>query len=444
MGLCEPDDGTYPARGGIFVTGADKKTVPRGDGRTYAAVTAVYWAFTLTDGGLRMLVLLHFHQLGFTPLDIAFLFLLYEATGVLTNFLGGWIGARFGVRITLFAGLAVQISALLMLSATNPAWAAFFSVAYVMVAQALSGVAKDLTKMSSKSAIKLVVTSDEAGVLFRWVAALTGSKNALKGVGFLLGGVMLEGLGFAPSLFVMAGMLAGMLVVGLLTIKADLGRASTKIVKRDLFAKTREINFLSAARIFLFASRDVWFVVGVPVFLYDQLGWSFDRVGLFMAVWVVGYGIVQALVPRFLWRTRDAGTAARGAVIWGGFLASLPALIAAGLTPGWMPAEFGSGDAPAIILVGGLLMFGVVFAVNSALHSYLIVAYSDADKVALNVGFYYMANAVGRFSGTLLSGLVYQLAGLVATLWVSAAMVLMAILLTLPLGGGSRALPRAD
>ena len=413
------------------------------DGRTYASVTAAYWAFTLTDGALRMLVLLHFHQLGFTPLDIAFLFLLYEAMGVITNFLGGWIGARFGLRITLFAGLAVQIAALLMLSATNPAWTALFSVGYVMVAQALSGVAKDLTKMSSKSAVKLVVASEEDGLLFRWVAVLTGSKNALKGVGFLLGGVMLEGLGFTHALYAMAGMLAVVLATALLTIKADLGRAKTKIVKRDLFAKTREINFLSAARIFLFASRDVWFVVGVPVFLYDQLGWSFDRVGLFMAVWVVGYGIVQALVPRFLRRTRDAGSAARGAVLWGSVLALLPALIAAGLTPGWMPAEFGAGDAPAIILVGGLLLFGVVFAVNSALHSYLIVAYSDADKVALNVGFYYMANAVGRFAGTLLSGLVYQLAGLTATLWVSAVMVLLAVMLTLPLGGGRRAVSQS-
>ncbi|WP_339853400.1 organoarsenical effux MFS transporter ArsJ, partial [uncultured Nisaea sp.] len=357
--------------------------------------------------------------------------------------LGGWIGARFGLRITLFAGLAVQIAALLMLSATNPAWTAFFSVGYVMVAQALSGVAKDLTKMSSKSAVKLVVASDEAGLLFRWVAVLTGSKNALKGVGFLLGGVMLEGLGFTHALYAMAGMLAVVLAVALLTIKADLGRAKSKIVKRDLFAKTREINFLSAARIFLFASRDVWFVVGVPVFLYDQLGWSFDRVGLFMAVWVVGYGIVQALVPRFLHRTRDAGAAARGAVLWGSVLALLPALIAAGLTPQWMPVRFGTGDAPAIILVGGLLLFGVVFAVNSALHSYLIVAYSDADKVALNVGFYYMANAVGRFAGTLLSGLVYQLAGLTATLWVSAAMVLLAVMLTLPLGGGRRAVSQS-
>lgn len=401
------------------------------DGRTYAAVTAAYWAFTLTDGALRMLVLLHFHRLGFTPLDIAFLFLLYEAMGIVTNFLGGWIGARFGLKITLFSGLAVQIAALLMLSLTDPGWTAFFSVGYVMLAQALSGIAKDLTKMSSKSAVKLVVASEGDGLLFKWVAILTGSKNALKGVGFLLGGVMLQWLGFELSLHVMAGMLALVLAVSVLTVTADLGKAKQKIARRDLFAKTREINFLSAARIFLFASRDVWFVVGVPVFLYDRLGWSFDRVGLFMAVWVVGYGIVQALVPRFMRKTKDAGAAARGAALWGGLLALLPALIAAGLTPELAPPA--DMLSPSTILIGGLLLFGIVFAVNSALHSYLIVAYSDADKVALNVGFYYMANAVGRFAGTLLSGLVYQLAGLTATLWVSAAMVALAVLLTLPL-----------
>lgn len=401
------------------------------DGRTYAAVTAAYWAFTLTDGALRMLVLLHFHRLGFTPLDIAVLFLLYEAMGIVTNFLGGWIGARYGLKITLFSGLAVQIAALLMLSQTDSAWTMLFSVGFVMTAQALSGIAKDLTKMSSKSAVKLVVASEAEGLLFKWVAILTGSKNALKGVGFLLGGVMLQWLDFAPSLYLMAGMLAVVLGASLLTVTADLGKAKQKIAKRDLFAKSREINFLSAARIFLFASRDVWFVVGVPVFLYDRLGWSFDRVGLFMAIWVVGYGIVQAAVPRFLRNTRDVGGAARGAALWGGLLALLPALIAAGLTPDLLPAL--PLPAPSVILIGGLLIFGVVFAVNSALHSYLIVAYSDADKVALNVGFYYMANAVGRFAGTLLSGLVYQLAGLTATLWVSAGMVAVAVLFTLPL-----------
>ncbi|MCR9220539.1 MAG: organoarsenical effux MFS transporter ArsJ [Alphaproteobacteria bacterium] len=395
-----------------------------GDGRTYAAVTAAYWGFTLTDGALRMLVLLHFHALGFTPLDLAFLFLLYEAMGAVTNLAGGWIGARFGLRLTLYAGLAVQIVALAALSAVDQSWTLALSVAYVMGAQALSGVAKDLTKMSAKSAVKLVVR-DDAGrgqsPLFRMVALLTGSKNALKGVGFFLGGLLLQTIGFAPALWAMAGALALVLAASLAFIRGDLGRAKQKVVRRDLFAKSRPINLLSAARVFLFAARDVWFVVGVPLFLYDVLGWRFDQVGAFMALWVIGYGIVQALVPRLLRGARDAGRATAAARGWGLALAALPAALAVLL--GEAP---GSDPAHGAILIGGLFLFGAVFAVNSALHSYLIVAFSDADKVALSVGFYYMANAVGRFAGTLLSGLVYQAAGLAACLWASAAMLLIA------------------
>lgn len=396
------------------------------DLRAYAGVTAAYWAFTLTDGALRMLVLLHFHRLGFSPVDLAFLFLLYEVMGIVTNLAGGWIGARFGLRVTLFAGLAVQIVALLMLSAVDASWAMVLSVAYVMAAQALSGVAKDLTKMSSKSAVKVVVreAEDNRGLLFKWVALLTGSKNALKGVGFFLGGALLTWIGFQGALYAMAAMLAVVLALAVAGLRADLGKAKSKIAGRDLFSKRADINWLSAARVFLFASRDVWFVVGVPIFLYSQLGWSFDQVGAFMAVWVIGYGIVQAAVPKLLRSTHDAASASRAAKLWGGLLALLPAALAAGMTV--------APSAP--LLIGGLLVFGVVFAVNSAVHSYLIVAFSDADKVALNVGFYYMANAVGRLLGTLASGVVYQMAGLTATLWVSAGMVVLAVLLTLPLG----------
>lgn len=396
------------------------------DLRAYAGVTAAYWAFTLTDGALRMLVLLHFHRLGFSPIDLAFLFLLYEVMGIVTNLAGGWIGARFGLRVTLFAGLAVQIAALLMLSAVDPAWVMGLSVAYVMAAQALSGVAKDLTKMSSKSAVKVVVreAEDHQGLLFKWVALLTGSKNALKGVGFFLGGALLAWVGFQGALWGMAGMLAVVLGLAVAGLRADLGKAKGKVGHRDLFSKTADINWLSAARVFLFASRDVWFVVGVPIFLTAQLGWSFDRVGAFMAVWVIGYGIVQASVPKLLRATRDGAGAARAAKVWGAILALLPAALAVGMEA--------APSAP--LLIGGLLVFGVVFAINSAVHSYLIVAFSDADKVALNVGFYYMANAVGRLMGTLASGVVYQMAGLTATLWVSAAMVALAVVFTLPLG----------
>lgn len=386
------------------------------DLRNYACVTASYWGFTLSDGALRMLVLLHFHHLGYSPLDLAFLFLLYEAMGIVTNFVGGWIGARFGLRLTLFAGLAIQIVALILLSLLQNDWAISLSVTYVMGAQALSGIAKDLTKMSSKSAVKLVVADE--GLLFKWISLLTGSKNALKGIGFFLGGLLLESLGFQYALWVMALTLAAVLIFAVTAVQGELGKAKSKITGKDLFSKSREINILSFARIFLFASRDVWFVVGVPIFFASQLGWSFDQIGLFMAAWIVGYGIIQAFVPRLTKTTTDAQSGAKAAAFWGFALAALPALMAGGL--------YALKDHATFILVGGLLVFALIFAINSSLHSFLIVAYSDADKVSLSVGFYYMANAIGRLLGTLLSGLVYQLAGLEACLALSAAMVLIA------------------
>ncbi|MFT5176947.1 MAG: putative MFS family arabinose efflux permease [Gammaproteobacteria bacterium] len=399
------------------------------DARSYAAVTGAYWAFTLTDGALRMLVLLHFHRFGFTPLDLASLFLLYEAMGIVTNGAGGWIGARFGLRVTLYAGLAIQIGALLMLSAVDANWTLALSVGYVMSAQALSGCAKDLTKMSSKSAVKLVVNDEDQGVLFKWIALLTGSKNALKGLGFLLGGVLLSALGFEVSLWSMAAGLAVVLVLAVTSVRTDLGKAKSAIGKRELFSKSREVNILSAARMFLFASRDVWFVVGVPVYLYDTLAWSFDKVGGFMALWIIGYGCVQALVPRLLTGTRNSRAAARAATLWGFVLCALPALLASTLHLGE------THPMTRWVVLGGLLVFGVIFAINSSLHSYLIVAYSDHDKVVLNVSFYYMANAFGRLIGTLLSGLTYQWAGLEGCLWVSAAMVFAAAIIAAALPG---------
>ncbi|WP_417454917.1 organoarsenical effux MFS transporter ArsJ [Kiloniella sp.] len=392
------------------------------DLRSYSAVTAAYWGFTLTDGALRMLVLLHFHRLGFTPLDLAYLFLLYEAMGIVTNFVGGWIAARFGLRLTLFLGLITQIMALGLLSQLRAEWSIDFSIIYVMGAQALSGVAKDLTKMSSKSAVKLVAKDDgeDKGTLFGWVAILTGSKNALKGLGFLLGGVLLEWIGFANSLLSMALGLVVVLVTTSLVVKVDLGKAKQKIRAKELFSKSRAINVLSFARIFLFAARDVWFVVGLPVFLYSTLGWSFDEVGAFMALWVIGYGIVQALVPKLTKKVKDPRSGIVAARFWGIVLAVLPAVIAAVL---WRDLPFSGA-----FLLGGLLVFGFVFAVNSSLHSYLIVACSDTDKVALNVGFYYMANAIGRLVGTLLSGLIFQYAGLEACLLASTAMLVIATL----------------
>jgi MFS family permease len=377
--------------------------------RSYVLVTLAYWAFTLTDGALRMLVLLHFHELGYRPVELAFLFLLYELFGVVTNLFGGWIAARMGLKVTLFAGLALQIVALAMLSFLVPGWAKVASVAYVMGAQALSGIAKDLTKMSSKSSIKVLVPEDAKSSLFKWVAILTGSKNALKGAGFFLGGLLLSLVGFRGSLWGMASALLVVLLGCVLSLPAEIGKAKEKAKFTTLLSKTREINVLSAARFFLFGARDIWFVVGVPVFLSVHLGWGFTEVGALLALWVVGYGAIQSLAPTLI-RRWTGGHAPQGKAA--AVLASLLATISLAMALGLL-----SGVSPAAMLIGGLVVFGAVFAVNSSVHSYLILAYSEGDKVAMNVGFYYMANAGGRLAGTLLSGALYQRWGIAGCLF---------------------------
>lgn len=376
--------------------------------RNYVLVTLAYWAFTLTDGALRMLVVLHFHQLGYTPVQLAFLFLFYELFGVVTNLLGGFIASRMGLKVTLFSGLALQVVALVMLSLLVPAWPRSLSVAYVMAAQALSGIAKDLTKMSSKSSIKVLLPEDAQSSLFRWVAILTGSKNALKGAGFFLGGLLLALFGFRGSLRGMALALVVVLVACVLSLPAEMGRAKAKTKFTHLLSKSRDINVLSLARLFLFGARDIWFVVGVPVFLSAELGWPFARVGAFLALWVVGYGAVQSATPALL-RRFTGGRAPQGRAAR--VLAILLTLVSAGVALGML-----AGVAKAAVLAAGLGLFGVVFALNSAVHSYLILAYSDGDRVATNVGFYYMANAAGRLLGTLLSGALFQVGGVVGCL----------------------------
>ncbi len=390
------------------------------DVRQYLVVTANYWAFTLTDGALRMLVVLHFHTLGYSPLQIAALFLFYEIFGVVTNLVGGYLGARIGLNRTMNLGLGIQVAALLML--TVPA--AMLTVPWVMGAQALSGIAKDLNKMSAKSSIKLLVADGEQGTLYRWVAILTGSKNALKGVGFFLGGGLLGLLGFTGAVLTMAAALAMVWLASLLLLKKDLGKASSKPKFRDMLSKSRPINVLSAARLCLFGARDVWFVIALPVYLSSVFGWNFWLVGGFLAAWVIGYGAVQSVAPALTRRRNGDVPDGRSAAVWAFVLAGLPAVIALTMGAGWQPQ---------IALLGGLMLFGVLFAINSSLHSYLIVSYAKADGVSLDIGFYYMSNALGRLLGTVLSGWVYQAYGLPACLWVSSALVLLAALISVAL-----------
>jgi len=403
--------------------------------RDYAIVTGTYWAFTLTDGALRMLVLLHLHERGFAPLQLALLFVGYELFGVITNFLGGWVGARFGLKSTLVWGLGLQVVALGLLC-VDPTR---LSVAWVMSAQGLSGIAKDLTKMSSKSYVKLVVPQGDPSTLLRWVALLTGSKNTLKGVGFFLGGVLLTTFGFRGACAGMAVLILAALIVSLTTLPAASGRARGRVTLRHLFSRDPRLNRLAAARLFLFGSRDVWFVVALPIFLAVELGWSHRGVGAFLALWVIGYGIVQASAPAYV-GGRAAGGKRRppGARRLGGWTASLLVPLVA------LALALELGAPPAATLMVGLAIFGVLFAANSAIHSYLVVHYAEEDKVALDVGFYYMANAMGRLIGTLLSGLVFQAtgggrAGLVACLWVSLGFVTVSALACLPLARAERA-----
>ncbi|MHA6493481.1 organoarsenical effux MFS transporter ArsJ [Pseudomonas borbori] len=394
------------------------------DVRQYLLITGNYWAFTLTDGALRMLVVLHFHSLGYTPLQIAALFLFYEIFGVVTNLVGGYLGARLGLNRTMNIGLALQVVALLML--TVPA--AWLTIPWVMGAQALSGIAKDLNKMSAKSSIKLLVPDSQQGTLYKWVAILTGSKNALKGVGFFMGGALLALLGFAGAVLAMATVLGAIWLASMLLLKKDLGKAKAKPKFRDILSKSRAINILSAARLFLFGARDVWFVVALPVYLSSVFGWDVWMVGGFLAAWVIGYGIVQSFTPAITGKASGQVPDGRAAFAWAAVLAGLPAAIALGL-------ELSSGSELSAhwVLLGGLMLFGALFAVNSSLHSYLIVSYAKADGVSLDVGFYYMSNALGRLIGTLLSGWVYQVYGLQACLWISSAFVLLAALISLGL-----------
>lgn len=396
--------------------------------RAYAAVTAAYWAFMLSDGALRMLVLLHFNGLGFSPVQLAWLFLLYEIAGIVTNLGAGWLAARFGLAATLYGGLALQIAALVALAQLDPAWTVAVSVAFVMTVQGVSGVAKDLAKMSSKSAVKLLAPTEDGG-LFRWVAGLTGSKNAVKGFGFFLGAALLGLAGFKAAVWGLAAVLTVILIAVVLFLPAGLpGRMKSEESWSGWRSKDIRVNRLSLARMFLFGARDVWFVVGIPVYFQAVLSdgtaegrrEAFFLVGGFMALWIIAYGVVQGFAPRLLGRKgQPEAETVHKAVFWSGLLVPVPFMLAlaawvAGGTAAWL----------TLLLVAGLLVFGFIFAVNSSVHSYLILAFGSAERITRDVGFYYMANAAGRLIGTLLSGVSFQLGGLPLCLATAGAMAL--------------------
>ena len=370
----------------------------------YLTVTGTYWGFTLSDGALRILVLFHFFTLGYSPFTLALLFLMYEAAGIIANLGGGWLATRFGIPRMLLLGIAMQILGLLFLSCLDPTFGPFLSVIWVVVAQGISGLAKDITKTASKSAIK-VVKIDEGEGLFRWVAWFTGSKNAMKGVGFFLGGLMLTTIGFRGGLWLMAGLLGVLAVLAVFTLPTKLGAGVSSRTIKELFSKSSAVNTIALARIFLFGARDTWFVVALPVFLYGN-GWSFWEVGGFLALWTMLYGLVQGMAPAIIRITNASPISRSGTVGWAVALAlTLIGISVCMIVKMAVP-----------VLITGLLVFAVVFAVNSSLHSFLIVAYAGSKRAAEDIGFYYAANAAGRLSGTFLSGFLYHQGGLLACL----------------------------
>ena len=403
----------------------------------YLYVTIAYWVFMLTDGALRMLILLHFHVLGYSPLQLAYLFLVYEIAGAIANLTAGWLAARLGLKFTLYAGLILQIASLIALTQLNLAWSVSISVLFVMLIQGLSGIAKDFTKMSAKSAVKTLVTKSD-GNLLNWVSFLTGSKNSVKGFGFFLGAILLSIFGFVSSLLILAVALLAILIIIFLSMPDRLPQGSKSALFSEIFSKNNDVNYLSAARLFLFGARDVWFAVGVPIYLYSTVssnfgsnnGFAFFLVGGFLATWIILYGIIQANTPKLLGlKGVNRSKILYILRLW------LQRLIAATLLMAVYVLIINQSNLlSSVALIFGLLIFGAIFAMISSLHSYLILAFSEDKRVTLDVGFYYMANALGRFFGTLLSGLTYQFGGLSICLFTASLMLFTSLMLTRKLG----------
>ena len=391
------------------------KSIKKSD-LSFFLITFSYWFFMLTDGALRMLVLLHFHTLGFTPLQLAYLFLLYEFFGMVTNLTAGWIAKKIGLNITLYSGLFLQILSLLLLTQIDKNWSITLSVIFVMATQGLSGIAKDLTKMSSKSSVKLLAP-DNNSKLFQWVSFMTGSKNAVKGFGFLLGSLLLTFIGFKSSLFFMAAFLSITLILVLILLKDKLSTTKKDTKFSEVFSKNKNINYLSLGRVFLFGARDTWLVVGLPIFLYSILSdgsiesnhKAFFVIGTFMAGWTVFYGFVQSITPKLV---SNKNSTRKQIEFWASALLVIPLLL--------IPLIFYTQDFLLHITIFVLFVFGFVFAINSSIHSFLILKFTDKNRVTLDVGFYYMSNAFGRLMGTLLSGLSYQYGGFSACVLVAA------------------------
>ncbi|CAM9497833.1 unnamed protein product [Ascophyllum nodosum] len=379
-----------------------------------------YNGYTITDGALRLIVLLHAADLGFNAIEIAFMFSLYEVAGVFTNLFGGVAGSKFGLQCTLMTSLILQIVCLSALTqterivgslseATSGSARYMEATLYITAWQTLAGVAKDFMKLTGKATPKLVTKEGAEGRLFQLVAWLTGMKNALKGFGSAMGALLVSQIGWINSLWILVGFLFLFLPLGVLGMDRDLGVSQAKKIDwKGVFNKGRNVNTLSFARFFLFASRDAWFEIGLPLFLRLELGWRGEVVGLVLAGYIIIYGNLQAMTTKLYKKSDGSAGQPTGisAFMWAGYCSVVP--LVTGIVAYFTHIRAKNDIATAIVLIVGTIVFAAIFAVNSSVHSYLIVSYSNKDKVAMDLGFYYMANAMGRLVGIVIGGFLYH------------------------------------
>ena len=378
-------------------------------------IAIAYNLLTMSDGALRMIVLFHYASLGYSAFSLATVFAIYELCGIVVNLVGGALAQRLGALATLRVGLLLQATVLVIMAipSTLPA------VWIIMLLQGCAGIAKDLTKISAKSAITALHNHDST-TLFRAIAWLTGAKNTLKGVGFFIGGVLFVSIGIRGALLGLAiAVIAGAL--GTIGLHNRTLNAKNRAFQ-SFFSTHRAVNMLSGARVFLFGARDIWLAVAFPLFLAQAPGWGFWQSGSIMAAYTIGYGMIQAVTPRLL-----AGRSAPDGRFTA-LLALIPLIIC--VITGWYARSM---DVAVWVMLMAVSLFSVSFALNSAVHSFLIAAYAQRDAISLNIGAYYSANALGRLCGTLLSGWCYSQWGMSGVLLAAGIAFVPAALLAIPL-----------
>jgi MFS family permease len=419
--------------------------------RPFVIISSSYLLFTITDGAIRMIVLLHAYNKSFSALEVSITFTLYELAGVFTNLAAGFMGAKWGIKLTLISGLSLQLLSYGLLFAWQDDWTKRESIIFVTVAQMFAGIAKDLTKLGGKTVTKLVTPEQKETHLFKLVSLITGWKNSLKGVGYFLGSALLS-VSYELALGFMMGLVVLAMPWAILGLDKSLGTAKKRNASwKEVFnLENRRLNILSLARLFLFASRDFWFEVPLPFFLRspscDGLGTSscllnencgngavcgesgfceninpgggcgglgLNRVvvGAFLGGYIILYGQVQAWTPQLVTGPLKQTPPNKLTEVFWGLINCIPTLVMA-IVMTWAPAfEAGDTAAMTIWLIVVIVTFAIIFAINSSIHSFLVVNYASKDKVAVSVGFYYMSNAIGRLLGTLGSGILYTYVG---------------------------------